>query len=887
MRRIVLTTCFALAVLAADVPHAWSVPSGPGYIASLVRTIDTSAFTPASPDPADLTYRAGSGRILVADSEVDEMPALFTGAQTFEFPPADGLADTGSLVAKTNEPSGVAWDEGGKRLYVADDDLDKVFRFNPGADGRFGTADDSSSTLFNTSPFGSDDAEGLAWDPSDRSLWLSDGTASRIFHIERGLDGVFGGSATSPSDDIVTSFDAIAAGARDPEDLEVDLATGSLWVISGLNKTIAEMSKSGALIALYDISGSGIVNGAGITLAPGGAAPNETHIYVSDRNVDNDVDPSENDGRIFEFALSEVPTNEPPVLTNPGSQFSVEGDAVSLDLVATDPNEDAISFDATNLPDGLSVDPGTGRISGTVSVGASANAPFAVTITATDPGGLIDSESFSWRVTAGNRPPTLQSPPDQDMTEGTEVSLQLVASDPDGDPLVFDATNLPPGLFIDQGIGLISGTVAQGAAIGSPYVVEVEVRDPGDLFDRKTMRWSIQPAPPNEPPVVTNPGPQSNGEGDSVALPITATDHENDPLSYSATGLPPGLAIEPATGEIAGTIASGANTGSPYTVTVSASDELGTGTASFDWVVTDRTAPAQPAGLMVTGDSTALRLDWADNTESDLAGYDVFRLDGGGAPVKLNGSRSSLSGYVDTAAPPGVASTYRVIAVDTNGNASLPAEATATRSKIAFVGASDATAKNLNQLTVPLPAGVQTGDVVVASIDVTGTTSVAGPSGWQSPISNVLVGTALRQVVYVHTVGNLATEGTSYRWTFGARSSSTGMVVVYRGVDPNQPVIANAWQTRTKANTIPLPALQNPTPGSLLVGALGITTNATIGAPTGMLLQRSASMPPPAKPRAALTDDVLESIGSSGARNAPASKGGNSVGQVLILRPVA
>ena len=286
-------------------------------------------------------------------------------------------------------------------------------------------------------------------------------------------------------------------------------------------------------------------------MAPGSLAPDETHIYVSDRNVDNDVNPSENDGRIYEFALTQVPTNEPPVLTNPGGQFSVEGDLVSLGIAATNPTAYR-HLAASNLPDGLSIDPGTGGISGTVATGASAHEPFAVTVTATDPSGSADTENFSWSVTAGNQPPTLQSPADQNTVEGSIGSLQLVASDPDGDPLAYRATSLPPGLFIDQATGLISGTVARGAAAGSPYVVGIEARDPGNLADAKTMRWSIQVAPPNEPPVVTNPGPRSNGEGESIDLQVTATDSESDPISYTAAGLPPGLTIDPGTGADAG-----------------------------------------------------------------------------------------------------------------------------------------------------------------------------------------------------------------------------------------------------------------------------------------------------------------------------------------------
>ena len=65
---------------------------------------------------------------------------------------------------------------------------------------------------------------------------------------------------------------------------------------------------------------------------------------------------------------------------------------------------------------------------------------------------------------------------------------------------------------------------------------------------------------------------QNDAEGASVSL--TAMASGGSPLenfTYSATGLPPGLGIEPTNGLISGTIDLGAAAGSPYSVTVTAS----------------------------------------------------------------------------------------------------------------------------------------------------------------------------------------------------------------------------------------------------------------------------------------------------------------------------
>ncbi len=86
----------------------------------------------------------------------------------------------------------------------------------------------------------------------------------------------------------------------------------------------------------------------------------------------------------------------------------------------------------------------------------------------------------------------------------------------------------------------------------------------------------------NHPPTVSSPGNQSSAIGASVSLPIIATDADSDPLIFAATGLPAGLIIDPATGEISGTV-SGPD--GDFAVTVSASDGQSQGTASFNWTI--------------------------------------------------------------------------------------------------------------------------------------------------------------------------------------------------------------------------------------------------------------------------------------------------------------
>jgi hypothetical protein len=82
---------------------------------------------------------------------------------------------------------------------------------------------------------------------------------------------------------------------------------------------------------------------------------------------------------------------------------------------------------------------------------------------------------------------------------------------------------------------------------------------------------------------VTNPGTQSSTVGTAVSLQIHATDSASgQTLTYSATGLPAGLAISSSSGLISGT----PTTASSSTVTVTVKDGTGaSGSASFTWSV--------------------------------------------------------------------------------------------------------------------------------------------------------------------------------------------------------------------------------------------------------------------------------------------------------------
>ena len=98
---------------------------------------------------------------------------------------------------------------------------------------------------------------------------------------------------------------------------------------------------------------------------------------------------------------------------------------------------------------------------------------------------------------------------------------------------------------------------------------------------------------------VTNPGNQSGSVGTAISgLQIHATDSTSgQTLTYSATGLPPGLSIS-ASGLITGTPTSAGS----YSATVKATDTAGAnGTASFTWTINGTTGGATTGALHAVG----------------------------------------------------------------------------------------------------------------------------------------------------------------------------------------------------------------------------------------------------------------------------------------------
>ncbi|MFG2959248.1 M4 family metallopeptidase [Streptomyces sp. NPDC048291] len=90
-----------------------------------------------------------------------------------------------------------------------------------------------------------------------------------------------------------------------------------------------------------------------------------------------------------------VPTSGVTV-TNPGSQSSTVGTAVSLQISASSTNSGSLTYAATGLPTGLSISSSTGAITGTPTTAGT----YSTTVTVTDSTGATGTAAFTWTVSS-------------------------------------------------------------------------------------------------------------------------------------------------------------------------------------------------------------------------------------------------------------------------------------------------------------------------------------------------------------------------------------------------------------------------------------------------------------------------------------------------------
>jgi Peptidase family M23/Putative Ig domain len=295
--------------------------------------------------------------------------------------------------------------------------------------------------------------------------------------------------------------------------------------------------------------------------------------------------------------------NQAPVVTLPTVNKTYEdGEAVTIPVAGAfdAPATSTLLYKSKGLPDGLIMDSGTGLIKGRLGSAASQGGVagvYTVTASVDDGNGGVASETFT--ITARPIPVPVAVPV---VTPPTPAPTPVVP--PVAPPVVVIAPVVTPEPPV-----VIAQPVAPTPPTPTPPVVIVTPPAPTPPPTPPV----VVVAPPAPPPA-TPPTARGALAAQSVVAGATLTPIETaalfavggaspGPLTYSATGLPPALKIDSATGQIAGVIAPTAAVGGVngrYDVIVTARDGASTLSATQAFVIRVRepavvTAPPVPA----------------------------------------------------------------------------------------------------------------------------------------------------------------------------------------------------------------------------------------------------------------------------------------------------
>lgn len=333
--------------------------------------------------------------------------------------------------------------------------------------------------------------------------------------------------------------------------------------------------------------------------------------------------------------------NSPPTARQIPNQQAVVNNDFSLNAAQyfSDPEGQTLSYSVSGASF-LSINSKSGKISGKPnSVG-----DFTVTVTANDG---FDSSSSNFKLSVANPPPTLvNSIPDWEIQAGESVFINFSEffTDPNNN-LTFSASGLPAGLTMRDN-GIVDGSVSQTTTSSHNVTITAkESNGPQKASDTFKLTVVYQ----NPPPVLNNAIPDASvksGQGVSINVSSYFSD-DNDPLTFSASGLPSGLSINSG-GLISGSVSVSQTTA--YNITVTAKEQNGSQQAqdTFKLTVTYQNPPPVlnqpiPDESVGSGENVSINVSGYFSDDNDALTFGASGLPSG---LSINSGSGVISGSV-------------------------------------------------------------------------------------------------------------------------------------------------------------------------------------------------------------------------------------------------
>ena len=209
-------------------------------------------------------------------------------------------------------------------------------------------------------------------------------------------------------------------------------------------------------------------------------------ITVSDGSESSQLGP-------FDINVLDEPNAIPSIGGSPATSATV-GEFYLFQPVASDGDNDPLTFSISNMPAWANFNTGTGRLWGVPTLSDAGNSG-PIIITVSDGKVDVSLDAFSINVSGGaNGTPEISGSPATAITAGQFYSFQPSASDPDGDSLTFSVSNLPTWASFSSTSGRLFGT-PDDSDIRTWSGIQITVSDGQDSASLSSFSIEVQAIP--------------------------------------------------------------------------------------------------------------------------------------------------------------------------------------------------------------------------------------------------------------------------------------------------------------------------------------------------------------------------------------------------------
>ncbi|WP_206758537.1 putative Ig domain-containing protein [Nostoc punctiforme] len=230
-----------------------------------------------------------------------------------------------------------------------------------------------------------------------------------------------------------------------------------------------------------------------------------------------------------EFTLTVNGVNTPPQIASTPVTRAAKNQAYTYTVVATDPENDQLTFALGKKPAGMTIDE-NGTIRWTPQVSQVGQQEVEVLVT--DAQGAVTSQTYKIEVSeaAINRAPTIVSTPVYIANVGSAYQYQVRATDQDtGDRLTYQLLSVPAGV---NGISIDSttGLLTWANPVAGNYKIVVGAVDAGGLGAAQGFTLTARA---NNAPVIRSTPVLTATPGSAYAYDLIASDVDGDRLTYT------------------------------------------------------------------------------------------------------------------------------------------------------------------------------------------------------------------------------------------------------------------------------------------------------------------------------------------------------------------